>query len=149
MRRLIYGLVVSLTVCGVTVAAAPPRSSAPAPATIVLNVPTTQVAAFTATGDATIYPSIGDSVTFTVTFSKTVEKYGPRIQVMCYQNGTLVYGEAGPYYHAFLLGGASSDWLNRSQGPATCVADLYYWSYQGGQKFNWLASVEFDAGGGE
>jgi hypothetical protein len=29
------------------------------------------------------------------------------------------------------------------------VADLYYWSYQGGQKFNWLASVEFDAGGGE
>jgi hypothetical protein len=116
MRRLIYGLVVSLTLCGVTVAAAPPRSSAPAPATIVLNVPTTQVAAFTATGDATIYPSIGDSVTFTVTFSKTVEKYGPRIQVMCYQNGTLVYGEAGPYYHAFLLGGASSDWLNRKPG---------------------------------
>jgi len=68
---------------------------------------------------------------------------------MCYQNGTLVYGEAGPYYHAFQLGGASSDWLNNSPGPATCVADLYYWSYQGGQKFNWLASVQFDAGGGE
>ena len=68
---------------------------------------------------------------------------------MCYQNGTLVYGEAGPYYHTFQLGGASSDWLNNSPGPATCVADLYYWSYQGGQKFNWLASVQFDAGGGE
>lgn len=148
MRRLIYGLVVSLTVCGVTVAAAPPSRSS-APATIVLNVPTTQVAAFTAAGDAAIWPSIGDSVTFTVTFSKTVEKYGPRIQVMCYQNGALVYGEAGPYYQAFLLGGGSSPWLNHSPGPATCVADLYYWSYQGGQKFNWLASVQFDAGGGE
>ena len=148
MRRLIYGLVVSLTVCGVTVAAAPPSRSS-APATIVLDVPTTPVAAFTAAGDAAIWPAIGDSVTFTVTFPKTAEKYGPRIQVMCYQNGTLVYGEAGPYYHAFLLGGASSDWLNHSPGPATCVADLYYWSYQGGQKFNWLASVQFDAGGGE
>ena len=148
MRRVLYSLVLSLTVFGVTVTAAPPRATSTA-ASITLNVPTTQVSAFTAAGDATIYPSIGDSVTFTVTFPKTVEKYGPRIQVMCYQNGTLVYGEAGPYYHAFQLGGASSDWLNNSPGPATCVADLYYWSYQGGQKFNWLASVEFDAGGGE
>jgi len=148
MRKLIYGLTVSLTLCGVTVAAAPPSRSS-TPATIVLNVPTTQVAAFTAAGDAAIYPSLGDSVTFTVAFPKAVEKFGPRVQIMCYQNGTLVYGEAGPYYQAFLLGSGSSPWLNHSPGPATCVADLYYWSYQGGQKFNWLASVEFDAGGGE
>ena len=32
----------------------------------------------------------------------------------------------------FLLGGSSFDWLNTSQGPAHCVADLNYWSYQGG-----------------
>ena len=148
MRRVICGLVLSLTVFGVTVTAAPPRATS-TPASITLNVPTTQVAAFTAAGDAAIWPAIGDSVTFAVTYPKTAEKYGPRIQVMCYQNGTLVYAEAGPYYHAFLLGGARSDWLNNSPGPATCVADLYYWSYQGGQKFNWLASVQFDAGGGE
>jgi len=148
MRRVICGLVLSLTVFGVTVTAAPPRATS-TPASITLNVPTTQVAAFTAAGDAAIWPAIGDSVTFAVTYPKTAEKYGPRIQVMCYQNGVLVYGEAGPYYQAFLLGGGSSPWLNHSPGPATCVADLYYWSYQGGQKFNWLASVQFDAGGGE
>jgi hypothetical protein len=147
MRRTVYGLIAALSVFGVTLAAAPRTSS---PATIALNVPSSQVTAFTGTsGSATIYPSLGDSVTFSVTYPKTVEKFGPRIQVLCYQNGTLVYGEAGPYYQAFLLGGASSNWLNNSPGPANCVADLYYWSYQGGQKFNWLASVEFEAGGGE
>ena len=146
MRRMVGGLIASMLLFGVSLTAAP--RTATTAATIALNVPTTQLAAFTATGDATIWPALGDSVTFAVTYPKTVEKYGPRIQVLCYQDGALVYGEAGPYYQSFLLGGASSDWLNNSPGPASCVADLYYWSYQGGQKFNWLASVEFSAGGG-
>jgi hypothetical protein len=33
-------------------------------------VPTTQVAAFTAAGDAAIWPAIGDSVTFAVTYRR-------------------------------------------------------------------------------
>ena len=97
----------------------------------------------------TIWPALGDSITFDVTYPKTVEKYGARVQVMCYQGDTLVYGEAGPYDQAFLLGGAGSIWLYSSQGPAHCKADLYYWSYKGSQQFNLLASTEFDAGGAQ
>ena len=79
-------------------------------------------------------------------------KSDPRIQVLCYQGTLLVYGEAGPADHIFLLGGASSSWLNGTSGAdpyagAHCVADLYYWSYKGTQQFNLLASVEFDAVG--
>jgi hypothetical protein len=142
---------VSLTLCGVTVAAAPPTRTA-TPASIVLNVPTTQVAAFTATGDAAIYPSIGDYVTFTVTFPKSVEKYGPRILISCYQNDQLVYAEGGTYYQAFMLAGSGSLWVydqapGDRQAPAQCVAELFYFSYQGGQKWNHLADVSFEAGG--
>ena len=97
-------------------------------------------------------PALGDSLTFAVTFSSKVEKFGPRIQVLCYQGGIIVYGESGPYYQAFQLGGGSSPWLNDTppadrESPAHCTADLYYWSYHGWQKFNWLASTEFDAAG--
>ena len=52
--------------------------------------------------------------------------------------------EAGPYTQAFLLGGAMSTWY-LTDGAADCHADLYYWSYNGGQKFNPLAWVEFAA----
>ena len=143
MRRVILASFAACALCAASVGAAP-KGTASVPASITLNVPATLVAAFTGT-TATIWPSLGDAVTFTVTFPSTVKD--PRIQVLCYQNGTLVYGEAGPYDQAFLLGGSSSAWLNTSPGPASCVADLYYWSYRGGQKFNWLASTEFTVGG--
>ena len=109
----------------------------PTPSTINLAPPT----AVAATAG---WPHLGDWVNFQVTFPKSVNKYGVRIQVICYQNGNLVYGEAGPYTQSFLLGGGSSEWL-RMGGAADCTADLYYWSYNGGQKFNWLASTEFAA----
>jgi hypothetical protein len=96
--------------------------------------------------DGAIFPKLGDSVTFGVSFPRSAQKYDPRIQVLCYQNGDLVYGEAGPYYQEFLLGGAMSLWF-LGDGAASCHADLYYWSYQGSQKFNLLASTEFDAAG--
>jgi hypothetical protein len=32
-------------------------------------------------------------------------------------------------------------------GPAECHADLFYWSYNGGQKFNQLATTTFNADG--
>lgn len=121
--------VVALIAFGISTATwAAPKP--PVPATIAL----------TAGSDT----SLGGWVLFDTSVPKSVEKFDPRVQVLCYQDNTLVYGEAGPRSQAFLLGGASSAWLVAG-GPAHCVADLYYWSYQGVQKFNWLATVEFDA----
>jgi hypothetical protein len=146
MRRVIYGLVLSLTVFGVTVTAAPKQET---PATITLNT----VSTFAAGADgSTIYPKIGDWITFTVTFPKSVEKYGPRILISCYQNDQLVYAEGGTYYQAFMLGGSGSLWVydqapGDRQAQAQCVAELFYFSYQGGQKWNHLADVSFEAGG--
>lgn len=69
----------------------------------------------------------------------------PRIQVMCYQETALVYGEAESAGHLFTLGGGSSVWWD-APGPVTCIAELYYWSYKGGrQQFEWLADTTFDA----
>lgn len=141
MRRLTIGLIIAVALCAVPVFAAGPRPPVTV-AAITLNVPLA-LQSFS----AGLWPNLGDTVTFAVAYPKSAEKYGPRIQVMCYQGDDLVYGEAGPYYQGFLLGGAGSIWLYTNNGPAHCVADLYYWSYQGGQKFNWLASTEFDAGG--
>ena len=145
MRRIVLGTLSAFVLFGATLVAAPRTTT---PSTITLNQ-VSAVSTFAAAADSTIEPSLGDWVTFTVTYPKTVERFGPRIQVLCYQDGTLVYAEAGPHYQSFLLGGGSSPWLNNSPGPARCVADLYYWSYQGGQKFNWLASTEFEAGGAQ
>lgn len=89
---------------------------------------------------------LGGWVLFDTTVPKAYERQGPRVQVICYQDGALVYGEAGPASQAFLLGGASSAWLVAG-GAAHCVADLYVWTYRGGQTFTWLASTEFDAAG--
>ena len=142
MQRLALVLIIALALCAVPTVAAGPRTPVTA-ATIALNVPTTTLQTFSE-GQ---WPNLGDTVTFTVTYPKTANRYDPRIQVMCYQDGVLVYGEAGPYYQGFHLGGSGSLWLYQTPGPAHCIADLYYWSYNGGQKFNWLASTEFDAGG--
>jgi hypothetical protein len=98
---------------------------------------------------ATPNPALGVSVSFTSapTDLSGPPKSQPRIQVMAYQDGVLVYGEAGPASQSFLLGGAGSAWLTNG-GPAHCVADLFFWSYKGGQQtFELLASTEFDAAG--
>ena len=91
-------------------------------------------------------------VMFTVDGLKHLKN--PRIQVLAYQDGGLVYGEAGGIDHAFLLGGSSSDW-QRAGGPADCHADLFYflsgnheWSGGGAQTgVVILASVDFAASG--
>jgi hypothetical protein len=142
MKRILLG-VGAAVLSSVTLWAAPRTVE---PTRIVLNVPATEVQSFAGTSsDGSVWPSLGDAVTFTVTYPKSADKFGPRIQVLCYQNGELVYGQAGPYNGYFLLGGAMSDWY-LNDGPATCRADLFYWSYSGGQKFNLLASTEFEAG---
>ena len=90
-------------------------------------------------------PHLGSTVTFTVTVPSSVK--APRVSVMCSQGTALVYGEAGTFDHAFLLGGASSVWLQVG-GAADCAVDLFYWDYAGQQQvYVWLASTTFSAGG--
>src|SRR5678815_4917071 len=139
MKRLLLGAATAFILSTVAISAAPRTDAV---ATINLNVP--GYAAPTTSSTPTIWPRLGDSVTFIVTYPKTLEHYGVRIQVLCYQNGTLVYGEAKPWDQQFLLGGAMSTWF-LANGDADCVADLYYWSYNGSQKFNFLAEAQFHA----
>jgi opacity protein-like surface antigen len=87
-------------------------------------------------------PALGDYVTFT-----TSNAHNPRIEVLCYQDGVLVFGMAGDADYGFLLGGAGSDWL-RNGGPADCIANLYYFSWRKGvQYYTPLATTSFAAGG--
>ncbi len=77
-----------------------------------------------------------------------------RIQIMCTQDGEVVYGVA---FNAIdikadgmILGAGSSLWTNepaRSILPADCVATLYQWLYQGQQTFNPFATINFTAAG--
>jgi len=128
-RILSICLVLLLASGGATTWAGPPPQSESA--TLKLNNPPP--------------PSLGLWVTFTATYPKKMEHYGIRVQILCYQNGgELVYGEAGPHDQPFLLGGASSEWLRRG-GEADCTADLYYWTFGGGQQFHWMASTTFHA----
>lgn len=137
MKRLLFGVALASVVSATTLVAAGKNSTVPS--TIILNQPPSLA------GTAGSWePRLGDYVTFTVTYPKTLDHYGIRIQVLCYQDGELVYGMAGPYDYAFLLGGSMSQWY-LNDGPAQCHADLYYWSYNGSQKFNLLASTEFSA----
>jgi hypothetical protein len=90
-------------------------------------------------------PSLGSSVTFTVTYPTSVKT--PRVEVLCYQNGALVYGEAGSPGDTFVLGGGGSLWLTAG-GSASCTANLYYFTWKAGQPATtYLASTSFDAAG--
>jgi|SoiMetStandDraft_2_1073263.scaffolds.fasta_scaffold124397_2 hypothetical protein len=140
MKRTLLGVAFAI-VLGTVAIGAEPRTDALA--TINLNYPS--YAAPTTSTTAAVWPRLGDYVTFNATYPKNLEHYGVRIEVRCYnQNGTLVYGEAGPWNQPFLLGGAMSTWF-LTNGDAHCVADLYYWSYQGSQKWNFLAETQFQA----
>lgn len=140
MKRFSLVVLTSVLVFGVTTASAQ-RNKNNEPATVTLNPPSAQ-----RTASAAEWPSLGDYVTFSATYPKQLEAKGVRIQVMCYQDGNLVFGMAGAHDYAFLLGGSMSQWY-LTGGAVSCVADLYYWSYNGGQKFNWLATTQFDAAG--
>jgi len=106
---------------------------------------------------AAIQPSLGSTVTFTVSVPKNVNN--PRVELMCYQGGGVVYGETGSVaqaigdgtdplgYSGFLLGGGGSLWL-WGGGPADCTANLFYFGQHAGvQTFNVLASTSFAAEG--
>jgi len=139
MKRVVLGLTIALALATTPVNAGPTKTQS---ASIILNTPTPVSSSSVTPWE----PKLGDYVTFTVAYPKTLDHFGVRIQVLCYQDGNLGFAMAGPADYAFLLGGSMSQWY-LSDGPATCHADLYYWSYNGGQKFNLLASTEFTAQG--
>jgi len=92
-------------------------------------------------------PHLGGTVNFATTYPKVPGNTVVRIQVICYQSGALVYGEAYNSDQTFLLGGGWSLWLENG-GAASCTADLYYWSYKGAtQTFVPLSSMTFEADG--
>ena len=104
---------------------------------------------------ATTSPSLGDMVTFDAGYPSNVRN--PRVDLKCYQNGALVYGETASLDQdaqtqltgqpGLTLGGGASLWLTNG-GPADCVATLYYLSQKSGtQIYNGLATTEFAAAG--
>jgi hypothetical protein len=89
-------------------------------------------------------PHLGGVATFAVSYTNNVKI--PRVEVLCYQAGQLVYGEAGSPNYAFILGGGGSLWLSAG-GAADCVANLYYFDNSGPtQTYVGLASWPFVAG---
>lgn len=105
----------------------------------------------TVSGFAAVKPHYGGSVTFNSTGTGRLKN--PRAYVRCYQNGLLVYGEAGGASDTFRLGGGWSLWVANGGGSAQCWADLYYfksgnheWNGNGQQEYVWLATTpEWDA----
>jgi hypothetical protein len=91
-------------------------------------------------------PALGSTVSFDTKYPSNTKN--PRIQVLCYQGGELVYGEAGGVTDTFRLGGGGSIWLSNG-GAADCTANLFsYGSHAGLQTYNVLASTKFSAAAG-
>ena len=93
-------------------------------------------------------PRLGSTVSFTAAYPTSIKN--PRVEVLCYQNGDLVYGEAGAPTDTFLLGGnpdRGSIWRT-TLGPASCVANLYYFTWKAGEPAaTYLATTSFEAAG--
>jgi hypothetical protein len=105
---------------------------------------------------ASVQPSLGDTVYFSIVVPSNINN--PRVEVMCYQGGDVVYGETGSVaqatgsgadplgYSGFVLGGGGSVWKDNG-GSADCVAKLFYFGPKAGkQTFNVLDSTSFAAG---
>jgi len=115
-------------------------------------------------------PYLGGEVTFTTTYPKLKGNITPRVTVWCFQdvngdgtitttrtvsNGDYVYAATASTDRAqqlsltgsegLILGGNPSNgsiWVQRGGGPATCNAELFYYSYSGKQQvYNYLAET--------
>jgi hypothetical protein len=96
------------------------------------------------TSAASTRPALGSTVSFDTGYPKSTKN--PRIEVLCYQGGALVYGEAGGVNDSFLLGGGGSLWKDGG-GSADCMANLFYFGWKAGtQTYNKLATTAFAAG---
>jgi hypothetical protein len=102
-------------------------------------------------------PTLGQTISFTATTSRKLDCTGragcARVEILCYQNNVLVYGEASDIERAragFPLGGAigqGSVWA-RNGGDAECVANLFRFGKDAGQQtYEVLASTSFSAEG--
>jgi len=136
MKRLLIGMALASVLSAGSLAAQGSKQTS----VIILNTPAASSTSLTASG--VWEPSLGESLTFTTAFPNRLDPNFVYIQVLCYQDGALVFATAGRYDRAFLLGGSASPWLTNG-GPASCHADLYYW----GQRYNQLAWTEFSARG--
>lgn len=90
----------------------------PVPADAAKPVPVTPSISLASGSDA----RLGGTVSFDTVYPKNTKN--PRVAVLCYQAGTLVYAETGSPDHVFLLGGAASPWL-AAGGSASCEAQAY------------------------
>jgi hypothetical protein len=102
---------------------------------------------------ATLTPARGDDISFTATYSGIRKQDTVRVQLLCYQNIGVVYGDAvtltaSSQTVSFKLGvnsaTATSVW---NGGDAHCVGYLFYVTNIGGGNTQQLASVGFDATG--
>lgn len=69
----------------------------------------------------------GGAVTFDTTTEKLKGWQYPMVYVVCYQDGSLVYGQLDHPDATFILGGGWSLWWTHP-GPADCEALLYAYS---------------------
>jgi hypothetical protein len=69
----------------------------------------------------------------------TAEDIEPHVQVVCFQDGDVVYGALWPITPVLTL--SSRAWQS---GPATCTARLYYIE---GVKTHDVGSIQFNVGG--
>lgn len=92
--------------------------------------PGATAASFTMQSD----PSFGGTASFSATYSPM--KWTAEESVSCSENGTEVYlsvqtapSTAQPWASAFTMW--SQTWASAGGGPATCEAQLYYYTWQG------------------
>jgi len=138
MKRLLLGIALATALAGVSVNAASKTQSS-----IILNTPQLFSSPTLA---STWLPRLGDSVTFTASYPDALSRYWVYVNLLCYQGAdhVLVYATTQKPDTSFILGGTNSPWVQNG-GPASCVANLFYWS--NGGKYTVLAETDFDAQG--
>ena len=99
---------------------------------------------------AAIPPAWGTKVVLDATYKGVKRTDTPRVQIICMQDGSVVYGDSAvlkdsPATVDFTLGipGDGSGTSVWTSGGASCRSDLFYTSPNG--SYTLLADVEFDA----
>jgi hypothetical protein len=95
-------------------------------------------------------PGYGQSTGFNAAYQGVKQQDKVRVQVICMQNGSVVYGDVtdltgSPSTVWFTLGQPTNGASYWTSGDATCRSDLYVVS--GGSKITYLANVTFGATG--
>lgn len=95
-------------------------------------------------------PAYGQASGFDASYQGVKQQDKVRVQVICMQNGSVVYGD-----NTVLTGSPSTVWFTLGQptngtslwtsGSASCRSDLY--TVAGGNKVTFLANVTFEATG--